>query len=61
MGRDGKHRHAIAMTIKESIDQVQVAWATGARTRGESASEVRFRASREAAARKSKLARKRKP
>src|SRR5580658_6200391 len=49
MGRDGEHWHAIAMTIEESIDQVQIARTTGARTRGESAGEVRFCTSRKCA------------
>ncbi len=47
MGGDGQHRDMVAMTVKQTVNQVQVARSAGAGADRQLAGQLRFRASGE--------------
>jgi hypothetical protein len=47
VGGDRQNRHAIALTVKQTIDQMQIAWTAAAGANGEVPRQVRFGSRRE--------------
>ena len=47
LGRNGEHRHARSVAIKQTIDEVQIAWAATPGTDGELTGQMRLGARRE--------------